>query len=135
MRSTLFPAPVSTPFTCPEFIEGPFTIHGSPSVIVLDLACIGHLLLIIEAISKMPNSPISASGLNRNPRNIAIYSSGYAPAPSLTLNYFSVFEIAFNYIKKFLRQFKVTNISGPYRQGTTTEHAVRVLKGVPLMLT
>ncbi len=31
---------------------------------------------------KMPNSPISASGLNRNPRNIYIYSSGYDSAPS-----------------------------------------------------
>jgi len=42
----------------------------------------------------MPNSPISTSGLNRNPQNIYIYSSGYDPAPSLTSNYFSIFEIA-----------------------------------------
>jgi hypothetical protein len=48
----------------------------------------------LEAISKMPISPISASGLNRNPQNIYIYSSGYDPAPSLTSNYFSIFEIA-----------------------------------------
>ena len=50
--------------------------------------------LILEAISKMPNSPISVSGLNRNPRNINIYSSGYNPSPSLTSNYFSNFEMA-----------------------------------------
>ena len=42
----------------------------------------------------MPNSPISASGLNRNPQNIYIYSSGYDPTPSLTSNHFSIFEIA-----------------------------------------
>jgi hypothetical protein len=42
----------------------------------------------------MPNSPISASGLNRNPQNIYIYSSGYDPTPSLISNYFSIFEIA-----------------------------------------
>jgi hypothetical protein len=41
----------------------------------------------------MPNGPISTSGLNRNPRNIYIYSSGYDPAPSLTSNYFSILEI------------------------------------------
>ncbi len=38
--------------------------------------------------------PISASGLDRNPRNNYIYSSGYDPAPSLTSNYFSIFERA-----------------------------------------
>jgi hypothetical protein len=38
--------------------------------------------------------PISASDLNRNPQNINIYSSGYDPAPSLTSNYFSIFEMA-----------------------------------------
>ena len=42
----------------------------------------------------MLNGPISASGLNCNPRNIHIYSSGYDPAPSLTSNHFSIFEIA-----------------------------------------
>jgi hypothetical protein len=52
--------------------------------------------LFLEAISKMPNSPISSSGLNRNPQNIAIYSSGYDTVPSLTSNYFSIFEIATN---------------------------------------
>jgi len=52
----------------------------------------------LEAISKVPNGPISMSGLNRNPRNIDIYSSGYDPAPSLTSNNFSVFEIASNKI-------------------------------------
>jgi hypothetical protein len=71
----------------------------------------------LEAISKMPNSSISSSGLNRNPRNIYIYSSGYLKkpnrlfhkknprpavgilqilAPALTSNYFSIFEIASN---------------------------------------
>jgi len=49
---------------------------------------------LLEAISKMPNGPISASGLNRNPRNITTYSCGYDPAPSLTSNHFSVFEMA-----------------------------------------
>jgi len=48
---------------------------------------------IIEAISKMPNSPISTSGLNPNPQNIHIYSSGYNSAPSLISNYFSIFEM------------------------------------------
>ena len=48
----------------------------------------------LEANSKMPNSPISTSGLNRNPQNITIYSSGYDPTPSLTSNHFSFFEIA-----------------------------------------
>ena len=52
----------------------------------------GHL----EAISKMPNGPISASGLNHNPRNIIIYSSGYNSTPSLTSNHFPIFEIASN---------------------------------------
>jgi hypothetical protein len=42
----------------------------------------------------MPNSPISASGLNRNPQNIHIYSCGYDPTPSLTSNHFPIFEIA-----------------------------------------
>ncbi len=42
----------------------------------------------------MPNSPISTSGLNRNPQNIYIYSSGYDSTPSLTSNYFSIFEMA-----------------------------------------
>jgi len=42
----------------------------------------------------MPNSPISAAGLNRNPQNIHIYSSGYAPAPFLTSNHFSIFLMA-----------------------------------------
>jgi hypothetical protein len=41
----------------------------------------------------MLNSSISASGLNRNPRNIRIYSSGYDPAPSLISNYFSILEM------------------------------------------
>jgi hypothetical protein len=75
----------------------------------------------IEAISKRPNSPISASGLNRNPRNINIYSSDYLKkpkrlfhkmnprpavgihqilAPSLTSNYFSIFEIASSFALK-----------------------------------
>ena len=49
----------------------------------------GHL----EAISKMPNGPISTSGLNRNPQNIYIYSSGYDSTPSLTSNHFSIYEI------------------------------------------
>ena len=48
----------------------------------------------------MPNRPISASGLDRNPQNIYIYSSGYDPAPSLTSDYFSVFEIASNTNKR-----------------------------------
>ena len=51
----------------------------------------------------MPNGPISASGLNRNPRNITIYSSGYDTAPSLTSNHFSIFEMAsrlFDQLKK-----------------------------------
>jgi len=42
----------------------------------------------------MPNGPISVSGLNRNPRNIHIYYSGYDPALSLTSNHFSIFEMA-----------------------------------------
>ncbi len=50
----------------------------------------------LGAISKMPNRPISASGLERNPQNIYIYSSGYDPAPSLISNYFSIFEMASN---------------------------------------
>ena len=63
----------------------------------------------LDAISKMSNGsfdrlmtlseiegPISASGLNRNPQNIYIYSSGYDSAPSLTSNYFSIFEMASN---------------------------------------
>ena len=49
---------------------------------------------ILEAISKMPDRPISASGLNRKPQNIYIYSYGYDSAPSLTSNYFSIFETA-----------------------------------------
>jgi len=57
---------------------------------------VGHAMFI-EAISKMPNSSISASGLNRNPQNINVYSCGYNPAPSLTSNYFSIFEIASKY--------------------------------------
>ncbi len=65
------------------------------------------MIIEIEATSKMPNSsfdrlttlsniegPISAFGLNRNPRNIYIYSSGYDFAPALTSDYFSIFEIA-----------------------------------------
>ena len=74
----------------------------------------------LEAISKMPNSPISTSGLNRNPRNIHIYSSGYDPAPSLTSNYFSIFEIAsillkINFQYSFLNGYpflsRVSNLS------------------------
>jgi len=67
----------------------------------------------------LPNGPISASGcfaessfqqnsldefptggrefitaLNRNPQNIYIYSSDYNPAPFLTSNHFSIFEMA-----------------------------------------
>jgi hypothetical protein len=42
----------------------------------------------------MPNSSISVSGLNRNPQNINIYSSGYDPSPSLTSSHFSIFETA-----------------------------------------
>jgi hypothetical protein len=42
----------------------------------------------------MPNGSISASGLNRNPQNIYIYSSGYDPTPFLTSNNFSIFEMA-----------------------------------------
>ena len=42
----------------------------------------------------MPKCPISVSGLNRNPQNICIYPSGYDPAPSLTSNIFSIFEMA-----------------------------------------
>jgi hypothetical protein len=42
----------------------------------------------------MPNGSISSSGLNRNPQNIDIYSSGYESAPSLTSNHFSIFEMA-----------------------------------------
>ena len=60
----------------------------------------GQLLTMIpfflEAISKTPNGPISTSGLNRNPRNMYIYSSGYDPVPSLTSNHFSIFEMASN---------------------------------------
>ena len=41
----------------------------------------------------MLNSSISASGLNRNPQNIRIYSSGFDPAPSLISNYFSILEM------------------------------------------
>ncbi len=52
------------------------------------------MIIEIEATSKTPNSPISAFGLNRNPRNIYIYSSGYDFAPALTSDYFSIFEIA-----------------------------------------
>ena len=48
----------------------------------------------LEVFSKMLNSSISSSGLNRNPQNIYIYSSGYDPAPSLTSSHFSIFEIA-----------------------------------------
>jgi hypothetical protein len=68
----------------------------------------------IEAISKMPNGsfdrlmtlsniegPISASGLNRTPQNIYIYSCGYDPAPSLTSNHFSIFEMASSYLLRF----------------------------------
>ena len=44
----------------------------------------------------MPNSPISASGSNRNPQNIYIYYSGYDSVPSLTSNYFSIFEVVSN---------------------------------------
>jgi len=72
------------------------------------------MIIEIEATSKMPNSPISAFGLNRNPRNICIYSSDYVKkpnrlfhkknpdhrsgilqiiAPALTSDYFSIFEI------------------------------------------
>ncbi len=47
----------------------------------------------LEGISKMPNSPISTFGLNRNPRNINIYSSGYDSTPSSTSNYFSILEM------------------------------------------
>jgi hypothetical protein len=57
----------------------------------------------------MPNSPISSSGLNRNPRNIYIYSSGYDPAPSLTSNYFSIFEIPSN---KFINLDKTFFLNG-----------------------
>ena len=57
---------------------------------------LGSCHINIEAISKMPNGPISASGLNRNPRNITTYSCGYDPTPSLTSNHFSIFEIASN---------------------------------------
>ena len=42
----------------------------------------------------MLNGPISAYSLNRNPRNIYIYSSGYDPALSLTSNHFSIYEMA-----------------------------------------
>ena len=48
----------------------------------------------LEAISKMPMGSISAFGLNRNPQNIDIYSSGYNPAPSLISHHFSIFESA-----------------------------------------
>ena len=48
----------------------------------------------VETISKMPNRPITASGLNRNPQNTYMYSSGYESAPSLTSNNFSIFEMA-----------------------------------------
>jgi hypothetical protein len=51
---------------------------------------------ILEAISKLLNGPISLSGLNRNPQNISIYSSGYDSAPSSTSNHFSNFEMASN---------------------------------------
>jgi hypothetical protein len=44
----------------------------------------------------MPNGPISASGLNRNPQNIYIYSSGCDSAPFLTSNHFSIFETTSN---------------------------------------
>ena len=48
----------------------------------------------------MPNGPISASGLNRNPQNIYIYSSGYDSTPSLISNHFSIFEMASTKMKK-----------------------------------
>ena len=53
----------------------------------------------VEAITKMPNSPISASDLNRNPQNIYIYSSGYDSSSSLILVNFSIFEMASIFIE------------------------------------
>lgn len=49
----------------------------------------------------MLNSSISSSGLNRNPQNINIYSSGYDPLPSLTSNYFSIFKMPSISVKRW----------------------------------
>jgi hypothetical protein len=58
----------------------------------------------LEVIPKMPNGPSSASGLNRNPQNIYIYSSGYVSAPSLISNHFSIFEMTSKLLSLGLNQ-------------------------------
>ena len=58
----------------------------------------------LEAISKMPNGSISASGLNRNPQNNDTYSSVYDPAPSLTSHHFFDSWVGF---QKFIINDKV----------------------------
>lgn len=52
----------------------------------------------LEAISKLPNDPISTSDLSLNPQNMFIYSSGYDTVSSLTSNHFSNFEMAYCFI-------------------------------------
>jgi hypothetical protein len=47
------------------------------------------------------------SGLNRNPQNIQIYSSGYDSSPSLNSNHFSIFEMASNPYLFVLEYFSI----------------------------
>jgi hypothetical protein len=49
------------------------------------------------------------SGSNRNPQNIHIYSCGYDPSPSLTLNHFPIFEIGSSLSVEMKKQANIFN--------------------------